>query len=62
MKAELGGQARSASGRVLGNGSELKKSSPRTSSIVALLEGSLISILEINFRTVLDSCTESGKL
>jgi hypothetical protein len=60
--AELGGQAANEIGRTLGKGACIKNSSFKTSSIVDLLEGSLMSILEINFLVLWQRGTLSGKL
>ena len=62
MKLELGGQASNEIGSCFGKGAKVKKSSHKIYSMVALLDGSLMSILEINFLIVLERGIESGKL
>jgi hypothetical protein len=61
-KAELGGHATREMGSALGKMVLVKKSSVSISSMVALLDGSLINILEMNFLTNWERGIESGKL
>lgn len=61
-KAEFGGHATRERGSDLGKGCSVKKLSLKTSSIVALREGSFISILDMNLLVVNDRETVSGKL
>lgn len=62
MKAELGGQATSDRGKDRGKDCSVKKLSFKISSMVALREGSFMSIFEMNRRVVSEREMESGKL
>jgi len=62
IKAVFGGWDNKEVGNIFGNELFVKKSSLRSSWIVALLEGSLINILEINCLISGERLMESGKL
>ena len=49
MKFAFGGQARVDKGKVVGNGDDVKNSSLKISSTVALCLGSLCNIFEMKF-------------
>lgn len=62
MNAVVGGWANKELGNSFGTGKRVKKSYINNSSIVALRDGSLINIFEINLFVDDERVTESGKL